>query len=313
LTRRDGWDQQHGCGNRKHAQMHVEQLPANRSGYDTGTRTSSFFDRLHASATRNSSWLCVGLDPDPELLPAGVELDAFLHGIVEATSDLVCCYKPNLAFFEALGLAGQTALRDLLGMIPGDVPVLLDAKRGDTPQTMRAYARAIFDDLKADAVTVNPYLGGDSLAPFFAYSDRGVFVLCKTSNPGAAEIQDLRVDGSEPLFMHVARRALTWDRFGTLGLVVGATYPGDVAAVRSIVPHAPILLPGVGPQAGDLEKSVQAAAGDATEGVGAMVNLSRSLLYASSGSDWQSAARSEAERARSAINAARRSAATPSH
>ena len=171
--------------------------------------TSSFLERLHAAARSNDSWLCVGLDPDPALVPGGVGIDAFLRGIVEATRDLVCCYKPNLAYFEALGLPGQEALRALLSDLPREIPVLVDAKRGDTPQTMRAYARAIFEDLDADAVTVNPYLGGDALEPFFVYPDRGVFVLCKTSNPGAGEIQDLVVDGGEPLFLRVARRAMT--------------------------------------------------------------------------------------------------------
>jgi orotidine-5'-phosphate decarboxylase len=268
----------------------------------------SFSQRLYAAARDNRSWLCVGLDPDPALLPSGLAVDEFLLGIVEATRDLVCCYKPNLAFFEALGLAGQQALRAVLRALPTDVPVLVDAKRGDTPQTMQAYARAIFEDLGADAVTVSPYLGGDSLEPFFAYADRGVFVLCKTSNPGAGEIQDLVVDGSEPLFLHIARRAISWDQYGTLGLVVGATYPTDVAAVRRIAPRAPILLPGVGAQAGDLEQSVQA--GITADGGGAIVNASRTILYASSGSSWQIAARAEAERLRAAINAARTTGAT---
>jgi orotidine-5'-phosphate decarboxylase len=253
----------------------------------------------------------VGLDPDPDQLPAGVALETFLLGIVEATRDLVCCFKPNLAFFEAYGLAGQTALRTLRRSLPADVPVLLDAKRGDTPQTMRAYARAIFDDLDADAVTVNPYLGGDSLAPFFEHHDRGVFVLCKTSNPGAGEIQDLAVagpSGAEPLFLSVARHAVSWAGQGTLGLVVGATYPSDVAAVRAIAPDVPILLPGVGAQAGDLEQSVRAAVD--RSGGGAIVNVSRSLLYGSNGPDWQTAARAEGERVRSAINAARAAATT---
>jgi orotidine-5'-phosphate decarboxylase len=276
------------------------------------TRTP-FRERLSAAAKTNDSWLCVGLDPDPDLLPANLTVERFLQGIVEATRDLVCCFKPNLAFFEAYGLAGQTALRQLRRSLPDAIPVLVDAKRGDTPQTMRAYARAIFDDLDADAVTVNPYLGGDSLRPFFEYADRGVFVLCKTSNPGAGEVQDLIVpgpQGSEPLFLNVARRAASWAGDGTLGLVVGATYPRDVAAVRAVAPDAPILLPGVGAQAGDLEQSVQAALD--RNGGGAIVNVSRSLLYASNGSDWQTAARAEAERVRSAINAARL-AATPTH
>lgn len=271
-------------------------------------RTSSFLERLHTAARRNSSWLCVGLDPDPASLPAEVGVESFLGGIVDATRDLVCCYKPNLAFFEALGVAGQHALRSLLRDVPGEIPVLIDAKRGDTPQTMRAYARAIFEELDADAATVNPYLGGDSLEPFFAYRDRGVFVLCKTSNPGAAEMQDLMVDGSEPLFVRVARRAMTWDRFGTLGLVVGATYPSDVAAVRQIAPRVPILLPGVGAQSGDLERSVQA--GVDVDGAGAIVNASRSILYASAGGDWQTAARAEAQKLQAAINTARAQAAT---
>jgi orotidine-5'-phosphate decarboxylase len=235
-------------------------------------------------------------------------VEEFLRGIVDATYDVVCCYKPNLAFFEALGMVGQQALRAVLNVIPDGIPVLVDAKRGDTPQTMRAYARAIFDDLGADAATVNPYFGGDSLAPFFDYADRGVFVLCKTSNPGAGEIQDLQVESSEPLFLRVARRAMAWDRHQTVGLVVGATYPADVAAVRRIAPDVPMLLPGVGAQAGDLASSVRAAVDSAGSGV--IVNASRSVLYASSGADWQRAARDEAARLRSAINTARKQAAT---
>jgi orotidine-5'-phosphate decarboxylase len=270
--------------------------------------TLSFRERLRAAARSNDSWLCVGLDPDPVLMPDGVGLDAFLRGIVEATQDLVCCFKPQIAFYEALGLDGLRSLRVLLSEIPSVIPRLVDAKRGDVPATAAAYARALFDGLGADAVTVNPYLGGDSLAPFFDYADRGVFVLCKTSNPGAGEIQDMAVDGSEPLFLHVARQAQTWDRFGTLGLVVGATFPSDVARVRAIAPDAPILLPGVGAQAGDLESAVRAAVD--TAGGGMLVNASRSILYASRGADWQAAARAEALRLRDAINAARASAAT---
>ncbi len=260
----------------------------------------TFLERLHAAADANQSWLCVGLDPTP-----GVPLDvAFLQGIVEATRDLVCCYKPNLAFYEAHGLSGQSALRSLLATIPRHIPVLIDAKRGDTPHTMAAYARAIFDDLHADAVTLNPYLGADALAPFLDYPDRGVFILCKTSNAGAAELQDLRLaESGEPLFLHIARRALSWDRHGTVGLVVGATYPEDVARVRSIAPHAPILLPGVGAQEGDLAVSVQAAVDARGERV--IVNASRSVVYASGGSDWQEAARAEAQRLQKAINTAR--------
>ncbi|MBV9172548.1 MAG: orotidine-5'-phosphate decarboxylase [Chloroflexi bacterium] len=262
----------------------------------------SFLERLHAAARANDSWLCVGLDPDPSMLPTGLSLDMFLDGVVEATQDLVCCFKPNLAFFEALGMEGQQAVRSLLRRIPSSIPVLIDAKRGDTPHSMSAYARAIFEDLHADAVTVSPYLGADSLAPFLQYADRGVFLLCKTSNPGAGEIQDLMV-GAEPLYLHIARRALAWDRHGTVGLVVGATYPGDVAAVRQIAPDTPILLPGVGAQAGDLEAAVRSAADSNGERV--IVNASRSVLYASRAADWQNTAHQAADALRHQINGAR--------
>jgi orotidine-5'-phosphate decarboxylase len=276
---------------------------------DGSMEKASFQQRLRATARANDSWLCVGLDPDPALMPPGVNLDDFLRGIVEATRDLACCFKPQIAFYEALGMDGLRSLRSLLALVSRlNVPVLVDAKRGDVPATAAAYARALFEDLGADAVTVNPYIGGDSLAPFFDYADRGVFVLCKTSNPGAGEIQDLLVDGSEPLFLRVARQAATWDRFGTLGLVVGATYPSDVARVRALAPHAPILLPGVGAQAGELDASV--AAGLDANGGGTLVNASRSILYASRSGDWQAAARAEALRLRDAINAARATRAT---
>jgi orotidine-5'-phosphate decarboxylase len=278
--------------------------------------STTFVERLHAAAEANHSWLCVGLDPEPSRVPAslrhGEPLDwvpRFLAGIVEATRDLVCCYKSNVAFFEAFGPAGWEALRRTLAAIPSDIPTLGDAKRGDTPHTMQAYARGLFEQLGFGAVTANPYLGGDALEPLFAYPDRGVFVVCKTSNPGSGELQDLYVRASdgreEPVYAHVARRALEWDRHGTLGLVVGATYPAEVAAVRAIAPRAPILLPGVGAQAGDLEASVRAGVDAA--GQRAIVNASRSILYAGTeASTWQEAARQEAERLRRAIQGATR-------
>lgn len=284
----------------------IQGTPAHAEGARK-LRTASFLERLHAAATAHDSWLCVGLDPESARVPPGLDLHVFLRGIVEATADLVCCFKPNIAFFEALGLQGQELLRAVLREVPSDVPVLLDAKRGDTPHTMQAYARAVFEELDVDAVTVNPYLGADSLAPFLGYAGRGVFVLCKTSNPGAAALQDLSVDG-EPLFVHVARLGLSCPALATVGFVVGATYPGDVAAVRAIAPRAPILLPGVGAQAGDLESAVRA--GITADGERAIVNASRTILYASQGPDWQDAARREAERLRSAINLARGATAT---
>jgi orotidine-5'-phosphate decarboxylase len=278
--------------------------------YDTSLVNAPFLERLRATAAANQSWLCVGLDPESSLVPPALRTDdplewvpRFLAGIVEATRDLVCCYKPNLAFFEAFGPQGGEILRRTLAAMPLDVPKLADAKRGDTAHTMRAYARGLFDQLGFDAATVNPYLGGDTLEPFFAYPDRGVFVVCKTSNPGSGELQNIQVGGDEPLYMYVARRALEWDRHATLGLVVGATYPSELAAVRGVAPRVPILVPGVGAQAGDLEASVRA--GVDADGGGAIVSASRSVLYAGTdASDWQSAARAEADRLRRAIQTA---------
>ncbi len=276
----------------------------------------TFLEKLLSAAHANDSWLCVGLDPDPALAPPSVVSDGperwiarFCQGIVEATSDLVACYKPNLAFFEAFGQPGMHALRDVLAAIPSHVPTLADAKRADIGNTSRGYATALFDLLGFDAATVSPYLGGDSLAPFLAYADKGVFVLCHTSNPGSAELQELVVRGEdgreEPLYRVVARRALAWDRRATLGLVVGATFPADVAAVRAIAPDVPFLIPGVGAQAGDLASAV--GAGVDSRGELALLNASRSVLYASRGDDWQAAARAQALATRDAINAARRS------
>jgi orotidine-5'-phosphate decarboxylase len=274
----------------------------------------SFLQKLTSAADAHGSWLCVGLDPDPRLMPPALQpasdrdrVAAFLRGIVEATHDLVCCFKPNLGFFEALGVDGFAVLREVLDAVPSGIPVMADAKRADIGSSSAAYARAIFDELGFDAVTVNPYLGGDALEPFFAVPGKGVFVLARTSNPGAAAFQELLVPsgnaGPQPLYLVVTEQALTWDQHDTLGLVVGATAPKAVAAVRQRAPNVPILLPGVGAQAGDLEASVTAAV-DA-RGERALVNASRGVLYASAGADWQDAARHAAEDLRGAINAAR--------
>jgi orotidine-5'-phosphate decarboxylase len=275
---------------------------------------ASFLDKLTSTARAHDSWLCVGLDPDPRLAPRDVArgpardwVPSFVRGIVDATADVVCCYKPNLAFFEAFGEDGFAMLRSVRDLVPAGTPLLADAKRSDIGSSSQGYARAIFDQLGFDAVTVNPYLGGDALAPFFAVPGKGVFVLVRTSNPGAAHLQELPVAGtdgqSRPLYQVVAQQALTWDQHGTLGLVVGATAPSAVAAVRQIAPAAPILVPGVGRQAGDLEGSVTAAV-DA-HGERALVNASRDVLYASAGADWQDAAAQAARALRAAINAAR--------
>lgn len=210
--------------------------------------------------------LCVGLDPELERLPeaahrSSVEdtLVAFNAAIVEATADLVCAFKPNAAFYEAHGPEGARALARTVALVheraPG-VPVLLDAKRGDMANTSRLYARAVFDAYGADAVTVQPYQGQEALQPFIERGDRGVFVLCRTSNPGAGELQDLLVEG-EPLYLRVARRvADEWNARGNCGLVVGATWSEELHAIRAVAPELPILVPGIGAQGGDLEGSV---------------------------------------------------------
>lgn len=277
-----------------------------------------FLHKLDAATRANDSLLCVGLDPDPSQMPAALrELDLearvarFTRGIVEATSDLVCCYKPNLAFYEALGVPGLRALRATLDAIPPHIPVLADGKRGDIGNTSAAYAQALFEVLGVDAATVSPYLGGDALAPFFAYRGRGVFVLVKTSNRGSADLQDLpvrRPDGElEPLFLHVTRRAQEWGREGCLGLVAGATYPAEIGRVRAVAPEVPILIPGVGAQAGALSAAVRA--GISGSGARALVSASRSVLYADPSGDWQAAARRAALDLRTAINEARTHAA----
>jgi uridine monophosphate synthetase len=233
----------------------------------------SFYVRLAEAARRNNSLLCVGLDPHS--VPAGETLLDFTRRIVDATADLVCAYKPNIAFYEARGPVGLEALQATTEYVHhrANVPVILDAKRGDIGSTAQAYARAAFEVWGADAVTVNPYLGSDSVLPFAAYPGRGVFLLCHTSNPGATDLQTLPCP-SEPLYEIVAQKATQW---GT-GLVVGATYPEALARVRARAPQSWILLPGVGAQGGDLEAAL--AAGLRPDGLGLVINSSRGICYA---------------------------------
>jgi orotidine-5'-phosphate decarboxylase len=251
----------------------------------------------------------VGLDPDPARLPPSLGRSPaatfeFCAGIVDATADLVCAFKPQVAYFASQGAERELErLCEHIRTAHPDVVLVLDAKRGDIGPTAEHYAREAFDRYGAHAVTVNPYLGTDSLEPFLRRPDRGAIVLCRTSNPGAHDLQDLMVDG-EPLYIHVARRAATeWSGLGELGLVVGATYPDELARVRALVGDMPLLVPGVGAQGGDLEASV--AAGrvrrEGGSAAGLMVNSSRAVLYASSGDDWAEAARAEALRTRDAI------------
>lgn len=236
----------------------------------------TYFERLRALSKERQTMLCVGLDPDPERIEGGAS-GALRHcrTVVRATEEHVCCYKPNSAFWEQYGPDGWTALLELRDEAP-QTPFLLDAKRGDMDNTMRAYARAVFGTLAMDAATVNPYLGGDSVKEFTAYPERGVYVLCRTSNPGAAELQHLEASGM-PVYRHVVELAERLNGSGNVGLVIGATAPAQVAEVRRVT-GLPFLLPGVGAQGGDVEASVRAAwNGDPAS---CLVSASRSVLFA---------------------------------
>jgi len=257
-----------------------------------------FIDKLLDASRRNNSWLCIGLDPDPELMPE-VDVLQFNKAIIEATSDLVCAYKPNLAFYESLGPEGLAVLEKTIKCIPGDIPVIGDAKRGDIGNTAKAYARALFSVLGFDAATVNPYLGFDSIEPFINHQDKGVFILCRTSNKGAVDFQDLLTDGL-PLYEAVARKAKEWNTHGNIGLVVGATYPEELKKVRSICPEMPLLIPGIGAQGGDLAAAV--GHGADAQGEKAIINVSRQILYASREKDFDRAARTVTEKIRNQIN-----------
>jgi uridine monophosphate synthetase len=235
-----------------------------------------FYSWLAEVARRNDSLLCVGLDPRPDRLAPGDDLFSFNRRIVDATQDQVCAYKPNFAFYESAGPEGLEALRRTVAYIheTAKVPVILDAKRGDIGSTAEAYARAAFEVWGADALTVNPYLGHDSVTPFTAYAEKGVFLLCHTSNPGATDLQTLP-SPSRPLYEIVAEKAAAW----STGLVVGATYPEALARVRSLAPQAWILLPGIGAQGGDLQAAL--AGGLREDGLGVIANSSRAIIYAS--------------------------------
>lgn len=245
--------------------------------------TRSFVDKLTMTIEKNDSLLCVGLDPDPERIPAryaseaelAERLRALCLDIIEQTADLVCCYKPNFAFFEQAGPEGLRALQDVVAAVPDSIPIILDAKRGDIGNTARAYARAAFDVWCADAVTVSPYLGADSVAPFLLYEGKMVLLLCYTSNPSAKLVQDY---GSVPLYQYIAREGQAWGRADQLGFVVGATQVAALAAVRQLAPERWLLAPGVGAQGGDLDAAL--STGLDADGSGLIVPVSRGVLYA---------------------------------
>lgn len=268
----------------------------------------TFITKLNAAWSSNDSLLCVGLDPDiarfPEHLRAHPDgIVEFCKGIVDATADLACAFKPQIAYFAALGAERQleTICSYIRAKYP-QIPLILDAKRGDIGATAHQYAREAFERYSADAVTVNPYMGFDSVEPYMDWEDRGVIVLCRTSNAGGSDLQFLDV-GGQPLYQHVARLvADKWNKNGQCALVVGATFPEEIAQVRAIVGDMPLLVPGVGAQGGDVEATV--GAGRTADGTGMMINSSRAILYAKAeaGEDFAAAARRVALETRDAIN-----------
>jgi orotidine-5'-phosphate decarboxylase len=259
----------------------------------------AFVDKLLAASRTNKSLLCIGLDPDPDLMP-DVSIFEFNQAIITATSDLVCAYKPNLAFYEAQGVEGMEALLETIECIPEHIPVIGDAKRGDIGNTAKAYAKGLFDIFGFDAVTINPYLGFDSIDPFLKYTDKGIFILCRTSNPGAKDFQDFANSDGIHLYELVARKASEWNIHENIGLVVGATYPDELKEIRQICPTMPLLIPGVGSQGGDLTQAIKD--GVDVHGEKAIINVSRQVLYASRNSDFAEAARRTAQELVARIN-----------
>jgi uridine monophosphate synthetase len=246
----------------------------------TGRKGASFVEKLTDAIQRNNSLLCVGLDPDLSKIPHRLNSDEetlirWATEIIDQTADLVCCYKPNYAFYEQYGLQGLSALRKTVAAMPDDVPVLLDAKRGDVGHTAVAYARAAFEVWGVDAITISPYLGRDSVEPFLAYEGKTVFLLCHTSNPSAAEIQHF---GHASLYRHVAWLGQTWGDTHQVGFVVGATQPEALAEVRAMAPDCWLLAPGIGAQGGDLAATM--AAGLDANGTGVIIPVSRAVIYA---------------------------------
>lgn len=240
---------------------------------------NTFISKLNAKWDEGK-FVCVGLDSDTSKIPSGLSQLEFNKKIIDATADLVCCFKPNSAFYEAAGIEGIEALKETVKYIHEkypDIPVLLDAKRGDIGNTNDGYVRAIFDVLGIDGVTVSPYLGKESLQPFLDRRDKGIIILVKTSNPGADEFQDLLVDG-KPLYQVVAEHVKEWNTNGNLGVVVGSTYPIELGIVRKIVGDMPILIPGTGTQGGDLEATIKNGLDSNKQGL--IINSSRGIIFA---------------------------------
>ncbi len=266
-----------------------------------------FISDLAAAWQKNNSLLCVGLDPDLSKFPAHLQgkpdaIYEFCRAIVDATADVACSFKPQIAYFAGESAEAQLeALIDYIHAEYPDIPVILDAKRGDIGATAAQYAREAFVRYQADALTVNPYMGFDSVEPYLEYADCGLIVLCRTSNPGGSDLQNLTVDGGRKLYQHVAQLvAEKWNRHGQAALVVGATFPQELADVRAIIGDMPLLVPGVGAQGGDVQATVNA--GKTADGLGLMINSSRAILYAGQGEDFAEQARKVAIATRDDIN-----------
>jgi orotidine-5'-phosphate decarboxylase len=274
----------------------------------------TFTDQLQAAERRNHSMLCVGLDPEPARFPGAWAGDAsrifdFCAAIVDATQDLVSAFKPQIAYFAAHRAEDQLErLIAHIHRVAPDVPVILDAKRGDIGSTAALYAVEAFERYQADAVTLSPLMGGDSLEPWMRHDGKGLILLCRTSNPGGSDLQAQRLDNGALLYEHIARLAAgPWNSGGQIGLVVGATFPAEIARVRALAPTLPLLIPGVGAQGGDAQAATRAGwRGSAEHSSGpVIVNSSRAVLYASAGDDFASAARSVADATRRILNTAR--------
>jgi orotidine-5'-phosphate decarboxylase len=268
-----------------------------------------FTQKLTAAWAKKDSLVCVGLDPDVTKLPPAVKtqespLFAFNKAIIDATAELVCAFKPNSAFYEALGADGIAQLKlttDYIRTNHPEIVIIIDAKRADIGNTNNGYVEHLYDYLQADAVTLHPYLGKEALEPFLDRADKGSIILCRTSNSGAGEFQDLLVDG-KPLYQHVARQVATaWNKLNNCALVVGGTYPEEMKIVREIVgPDMAFLVPGIGAQGGDIEQAVKAGRND--QGTGMIINSSRGIIYASDGDDFAEAARNETIKLRDESN-----------
>lgn len=268
----------------------------------------SFIDSLKSSIKLNNSLLCVGLDPDMDKLPNHLKNSPkaffeFNKAIVDSTHDLVCCFKPQYAFYAAAGLDSLAALKQTIDYIHTtypQIPVILDAKRGDIGSTAEKYTEEVFKWFQVDAVTVNPYLGKDSVEPFLKYTDKGIIILCRTSNKGASDIQNLKVEG-EPLYLKVAQKIIDWNKdYGNCLMVVGATWPEELKQIRELAADMFFLVPGIGAQGGDLEKTLQY--GLTKNKSGLIISASRSILYASKEQDFAQKAAEEAKKLRDQIN-----------